>query len=91
VVSLNFEQPHRTRAIDDVMFREVVRGTFGKRRKTMRNGLRALNVPSFFFEKPSMDFSRRPEELSVEDFVNLSNELSQLTIDPTTNRPEAVT
>ena len=58
-----------------MIFRAVVRGTFGKRRKTLRNGLRALNVPSNFFQKSSVDFNRRPEELSVEDFVHLSNEL----------------
>ncbi|MGA9406792.1 MAG: 16S rRNA (adenine(1518)-N(6)/adenine(1519)-N(6))-dimethyltransferase RsmA [Bacteroidota bacterium] len=76
VVSLDFERPCISKAVDDVTFRAVVRGTFGKRRKTLRNGLRALNVPSNFFQKSSVDLNRRPEELSVGDFVQLSNELS---------------
>jgi 16S rRNA A1518/A1519 N6-dimethyltransferase RsmA/KsgA/DIM1 with predicted DNA glycosylase/AP lyase activity len=61
------------------MFRAVVRGTFGQRRKMLRNGLRTLNVPSDFFQKSAVNFNRRPEELSVEDFVSLSNELSLFT------------
>ncbi len=76
VVSLNFERPYLPKAVDDTVFRAVVRETFGKRRKTLRNGLRTLNVPSNFFQKSTVDFNRRPEELSVEDFVRLSNELS---------------
>ena len=79
VISLDFEQPHRSKAVDDVAFRAVVRGTFGKRRKTLRNGLRSLNVPAVFFTTSAVDFDRRPEELSVEDFVQLSNEISNLT------------
>ncbi|MGA7161262.1 MAG: 16S rRNA (adenine(1518)-N(6)/adenine(1519)-N(6))-dimethyltransferase RsmA [Bacteroidota bacterium] len=76
VVSLNFDQPCLSRALDDLMFRAVVRGTFGKRRKTLRNGLLAIKVPSSFFQQSTLDFNRRPEELSVEEFVHLSNELS---------------
>jgi 16S rRNA A1518/A1519 N6-dimethyltransferase RsmA/KsgA/DIM1 with predicted DNA glycosylase/AP lyase activity len=45
----------------------------------LRNGLRTLNVPSDFFQKSAVNFNRRPEELSVEDFVSLSNELSLFT------------
>jgi 16S rRNA (adenine1518-N6/adenine1519-N6)-dimethyltransferase len=79
VVSLDFERPHPSRAVDDAMFRAVVRGTFGQRRKILRNGMRTLNVPSDFFQKSAVNFNRRPEELSVEDFVSLSNELSLFT------------
>ncbi len=79
VVSLDFERPHPSRAADDVMFRAVVRGTFGHRRKMLRNGLRTLDVPADFFRTSAVNFNYRPEELSVEDFVSLSNELSLFT------------
>jgi 16S rRNA (adenine1518-N6/adenine1519-N6)-dimethyltransferase len=79
VVSLDFERPHPSRAVDEAMFRAIVRGTFGQRRKMLRNGLRTLNVPEDFFQKSAVNFNRRPEELSVEDFVSLSNELSLFT------------
>jgi 16S rRNA (adenine1518-N6/adenine1519-N6)-dimethyltransferase len=85
VVSLDFEHPHSSRAVDDVMFRAVVRGTFGQRRKMLRNSLRTLNIPLDFFQNSLLNFNRRPEELSVEDFVRLSNELSLFTGKPLPN------
>ena len=79
VVSLDFEHPHPVRALDDAMFRAVVRGTFSTRRKMLRNGLRTLNLAADFFQNSSVNFSRRPEELSVDEFVLLSNEISLFT------------
>ncbi len=85
VVSLDFARPHSSRAVDDAMFRTVVRGTFGMRRKMLRNGLRALNVPSIYFQNSAVDLNRRPEELDVEEFVSLSNEISVLMNDSPSN------
>jgi len=77
IVSLNFETPRPIRAADDSIFRAVVRGTFGKRRKTLRNGLRSLDVPSEFLDTTPIDLDRRPEELSVAEFAALANQLSE--------------
>jgi len=79
VVSLDLRKPFFRKAIDDTTFRAVVRGTFSTRRKMLRNGLRALDVPSEFFKQSTANFDRRPEELSVEDFVTLSNEVTAIT------------
>ncbi len=79
VVSLDFERPHRARAVDDTLFRAIVRGTFGTRRKMLRNGLRAFNLTQEFFKYSAANFIRRPEELSVDDFVLLTNEISLFT------------
>jgi 16S rRNA (adenine1518-N6/adenine1519-N6)-dimethyltransferase len=79
VISLDFGHPHPARAVDDAMFRAVVRGTFGTRRKMLRNGLRTLNLTPDFFQNSALNFSRRPEELTVEEFVLLSNEISLFT------------
>jgi 16S rRNA (adenine1518-N6/adenine1519-N6)-dimethyltransferase len=77
IVSLNFETPRGIRAANDSTFRALVRGTFGKRRKTLRNGLRSLDVPSALIDTVSINLDRRPEELSVAEFVVLANELSE--------------
>jgi 16S rRNA (adenine1518-N6/adenine1519-N6)-dimethyltransferase len=79
VVSLDFRSPFPRKAIDDVTFRAIVRGTFSTRRKMLRNGLRALDIPAVFFKQSKANFERRPEELSVEDFVLLSNEITTTT------------
>ncbi len=75
IIHLDFEHPFPDRAMDDRLFRKIVRGTFGKRRKTLRNGLKGLDVPVTAFDALSVDLEQRPEELSVGDFVRLSNEL----------------
>jgi 16S rRNA (adenine1518-N6/adenine1519-N6)-dimethyltransferase len=60
---------------DEEFFRRMVRGVFGKRRKTLRNSLRyalgeeALAIPH------GLDPGRRPEELSLQEFADLSNAL----------------
>jgi len=80
VVALNFEKPNEKRAADDVLFRSVVRATFGKRRKTLRNGLRGMNIPAAVLSRLSANLDRRPEELSVAEFTTLADELADLEI-----------
>lgn len=80
VVSLEFISHPKKRALDDALFRAVVRGTFGKRRKTLRNGLRAINVPLDALKDLATNLDRRPEELSVREFADLSNELYRMNI-----------
>ena len=77
VVALDFETRRHAKAVNDATFRALVRGTFGKRRKTLRNGLRSLAVPAEFIDTVSFDLYRRPEELSLVEFVELANELDQ--------------
>ena len=57
---------------DEKVFRSIVRGTFGKRRKTLRNGLKSLGYENEVLDHLPFDLSRRPEELSVEEFVDLT-------------------
>lgn len=56
---------------DEALFRSVVKITFGQRRKMLRNTLR-----SFFSEQPEIlqddFFLQRPEQLSVQDFIELT-------------------
>jgi 16S rRNA (adenine1518-N6/adenine1519-N6)-dimethyltransferase len=59
-------------AIDDARFRTVVRSTFGQRRKTLRNGLKSAGWTDAQLDSTEFDLTRRPEELTAEDFVRLS-------------------
>jgi 16S rRNA (adenine1518-N6/adenine1519-N6)-dimethyltransferase len=64
-------------AHDEDFFREMVRATFGKRRKTLRNSLRYFTAPRGITLPELPLLSRRPEELSPHEFVELSNTLLQ--------------
>lgn len=54
------------------LFRVLVRGTFGKRRKTLFNGLRSLGFQETDFEHCPLDLGRRPDDLSVDEFLQLA-------------------
>ena len=63
--------------LDYSVFRRVVRGTFGMRRKTLSNSLKHSGFSPESLEGPAEKFiSLRPEQLSVADFVTLSNALT---------------
>lgn len=78
IVHLDFTKPFEPKAENEPLFRKIVRGTFNTRRKTLRNGLKGLNIPVAEFERLSVDLELRPEELSIGDFVLLSNQLVHL-------------
>jgi 16S rRNA (adenine1518-N6/adenine1519-N6)-dimethyltransferase len=55
---------------DEVLFRKVVKACFNQRRKTLRNSVRSV------FELKTEDYSLfhlRPEQLSVNQFIDLTN------------------
>lgn len=60
---------------DEQLFRRVVKTVFNQRRKMLRVSLRPLlagrDVPPGFFDQPVM--TRRPEQLTVTEFVELTN------------------
>ncbi len=59
--------------INDIeFFRKLVKASFGTRRKTLRNCLKNIEVD---LSKSELDFSRRAESLSIEEFITLSNKL----------------
>jgi 16S rRNA (adenine1518-N6/adenine1519-N6)-dimethyltransferase len=62
---------------DEALFKTVVKTAFGQRRKMMRNPLKPLALARGKADILSQDiFSQRPEQLSVEDFVALTNLLA---------------
>lgn len=64
---------------DPALMRTVVKTTFGQRRKTIRNSLRGLLPPGVALPASADALtSLRPEQLSVGQFVELTNLLSGL-------------
>ncbi len=58
---------------DGKMFRTIVKTAFQNRRKTLRNNLKGLNLSADFLE--GAFFNRRAEELSVDEFIALTNQI----------------
>lgn len=59
---------------DEQLFVRVVKQAFQMRRKTLRNALKAINLPAQLNDDPIL--SQRAEQLSVNQFVNLTNKIS---------------
>ncbi len=62
---------------DAALFKTVVKTTFGQRRKTIRNSIRSL-LPAGTTMPDSSLLTMRPEQLSVEQFVELTLSLQSL-------------
>ena len=56
---------------DEILFKQIVKQSFGQRRKTLRNSLKIFNIPDI--KKEDTIFAKRPEQLSVSDFIYLTN------------------
>jgi len=65
-------------ANDEALFAQVVTAAFGQRRKTLRNTLKGL-LDDDGFKALDLDSQLRAENLSVADFIKISNYLSQNT------------
>jgi len=65
------------KAIDLALLSELVRTCFQQRRKTIRNSLKLI-LPDRRLKQLDVDLTLRPENLSVEQFVQLSNQMSSL-------------
>lgn len=61
--------------VDEKLFFRVVKTAFGQRRKMLRSSLKALNLSDSLRETEL--FTKRPEQLSVEEFINLTSLIEQ--------------
>jgi 16S rRNA (adenine1518-N6/adenine1519-N6)-dimethyltransferase len=64
-----------TLACDEKMLFKVVKTAFQQRRKTLRNSLKTLQLSDSLRE--DVIFGKRPEQLSVEDFIALTLKIEQ--------------
>lgn len=55
---------------DSKLFVSIVKQSFNQRRKTLRNSLRSLLTPEIIND---VVFNKRPEQLSVKEFIELTN------------------
>ena len=55
---------------DEKLFVSIVKQAFNQRRKTMRNSLRPMLRPEIIENEV---FNKRPEQLSVQEFIDLTN------------------
>ncbi|MGB0390053.1 MAG: 16S rRNA (adenine(1518)-N(6)/adenine(1519)-N(6))-dimethyltransferase RsmA [Salibacteraceae bacterium] len=58
----------------DKFYKRVVKTAFGQRRKTLRNGLKSM-LNEFKVELPEKYISQRPEQLGVEEFLEITQML----------------
>ncbi|MDE5550683.1 MAG: 16S rRNA (adenine(1518)-N(6)/adenine(1519)-N(6))-dimethyltransferase, partial [Bacteroidaceae bacterium] len=68
-----------TLGCDEQLFRRIVKTVFTMRRKMMRNGMKQILGK----EHPMLAdpiFTKRPEQLSVQDYVELTNRVAAATV-----------
>ncbi|RLD41914.1 MAG: ribosomal RNA small subunit methyltransferase A [Bacteroidetes bacterium] len=61
---------------DEVLFKKIVKTTFNTRRKMLRVSLKRLIGANDFLKDDF--YMKRPEQLSVEDFIRITNEISSI-------------
>ena len=61
---------------DEALFKQVVKTTFNQRRKTLRNSIKPIVGPDCPLLTDEL-FNRRPEQLSVAEFISLTNRVKE--------------
>ncbi len=61
---------------DEKLFKQVVKTTFNQRRKTLRNSIKPILGKDCPLTNDEL-FNKRPEQLSVQQFINLTNEVEK--------------
>jgi 16S rRNA (adenine1518-N6/adenine1519-N6)-dimethyltransferase len=85
VVRLQILEQPRVPIRNEQFTSKVIRGVFGKRRKTLRNSLAYLLDHDMPSTVAGVDLQRRPEELTVVELAELANALSTGHSDATKN------
>lgn len=61
--------------VDEKLFFRVVKAAFNQRRKMLRSSLKSFNLSDALKEEPF--FTKRPEQLSVNEFIELTKKLAE--------------
>ncbi len=72
VIRISFNEDNEFPAVDYELFRRIVRGCFSQRRKMMRNAMGVINDLPEGWQNLDFDFTRRAEELTLDEFVALT-------------------
>ncbi|KQC32719.1 16S rRNA methyltransferase [Nonlabens sp. YIK11] len=76
VLSLKRKPNHDQLSCSYDKLRQVVKLAFNQRRKTLRNSLKSMDLPDAMREREIFDL--RPEQISVQEFVDLTTEIEAL-------------
>ncbi|MCB0650605.1 MAG: 16S rRNA (adenine(1518)-N(6)/adenine(1519)-N(6))-dimethyltransferase RsmA [Saprospiraceae bacterium] len=68
-------KPQSNLGCDEKLFKTIVKQTFSQRRKMLRNTMKVFLKDNPMLEEPF--FLQRPEKVSVEDFIQLTNRVSE--------------
>jgi 16S rRNA (adenine1518-N6/adenine1519-N6)-dimethyltransferase len=67
--------------VNEGLFESLTRGLFNQRRKKVKTGLKKVGIPSEFISRIDNNLlERRPQELSLDDFVTLTNVISYYSV-----------
>lgn len=61
---------------NEKLFKQIVKTTFNQRRKTLRNSISTILDKSHPLSADTI-FNKRPEQLSVQDFISLTNRVEE--------------
>ena len=61
---------------NEKLFKQIVKTTFNQRRKTLRNSIASILDKTNPLSADPI-FNKRPEQLSVEDFIELTNRVEK--------------
>ena len=61
---------------NEKLFKQIVKTTFNQRRKTLRNSISTILDKTHPLSADAI-FNKRPEQLSVQDFINLTNRVEE--------------
>ena len=61
---------------DPKLFKQVVKTTFNQRRKTLRNSIKPILGKDCPLTADAL-FNKRPEQLSVQEFINMTNQVEE--------------
>ena len=75
VMRLTFFDSPKYQIQDESFYRQLIKTAFGQRRKMLKNSIKKTIDCLEDIKKISIDLSRRPESLSVEEWVRLSSEI----------------
>ncbi len=78
VVLFDFKPPSQLPNVDYDFFRRLVRGCFAQKRKILSNAIRVVNNLPPNWKSIDFDFSRRPEQVSFDEYIHLAESLIAL-------------
>lgn len=76
IININFSR-NKEVDIDEKLFTQVVKASFGNRRKTLKNSFGNSIYKNIDLSKINFNFSQRAEELSVEEFIELTQKIRE--------------